>query len=91
MKKDLLTGHLLSEWATKRSRCAEYTCGEQWVDLGPVDVIVVRAEAVKQDFMATVSDFPPNDSVKSRIDTAASMASSVSIFTKTIRTYLTMF
>ena len=64
----MLTGHLLSEWATKRLRCAEYMCGERWVDLGPVDVIIVRAEAMKQDFMAShvrTVDFPPNDSVKS--------------------------
>ena len=56
MKKDLLTGHLLSEWATKRSRCAEYTCGEQWVDLGPVNIIIVRTEAKKQDFTASHRD-----------------------------------
>ena len=30
---------------TKRSRGAEYTCGRRWVDLGPIDVINVRAEA----------------------------------------------
>ena len=48
VKKDLLTGHLLSEWATKRLRGAEYMCGEQWVDLGPVNVIIVRAEAIRQ-------------------------------------------
>ena len=35
----------------KRLRGAEYTCGEQWVDLGPVNVMIVRAEAMKQDFM----------------------------------------
>ena len=35
--------------------------------------MIVRAEAMKQDFMAPF-DFPPNDSVKSRFDTAASMA-----------------
>ena len=34
VKRDLLTGHLLSEWATKRLRGAEYTCGGQRVDLG---------------------------------------------------------
>ena len=44
----MLTGHLLSERATKRSRGAEYTCGGQWADLGPIDVIIVRAEAMKQ-------------------------------------------
>ena len=27
---------------------AEYTCGGPWVDLGPVDLIIVRAEAMKQ-------------------------------------------
>ena len=50
MKKDLLTGYLLSEWATKRLRGAdhEYTCGRQWADLGPIDIIIVRAEAMKQ-------------------------------------------
>ena len=48
LKKDLLTGHFLSEWATKDLRGAEYACGGPWVDLGPVDVIIVRAEAVKQ-------------------------------------------
>ena len=47
-KNDLLTGHLLSEWTTKHLRGAEYTCGGQWVDLGPVDVIFVRAGAMKQ-------------------------------------------
>ena len=57
----MLTGHLLSEWATKRLRCAEYMCGERWVDLGPVDVIIVRAEAMKQDFMA--SHLPPSTSL----------------------------
>ena len=44
----MLTGHLLLEWATKRSRGAEYTCGRQWADLGPIDVIIIRAEAMKQ-------------------------------------------
>ena len=34
VKRDLLTGHLLSEWATKHLRGAEYTCGGQRVDLG---------------------------------------------------------
>ena len=29
-------------------RGAEYTCGGQWVDPEPVDVIIVRAEAMKQ-------------------------------------------
>ena len=48
MKKDLLMGHLLSEWVTKRSRGTEYTCGRQWADLGPIDVIIVRAEDTKQ-------------------------------------------
>ena len=48
MKKDLLAGYLLSEWATKRLRGAEYTCGRQWADLGPIDVIIVHAEAMKQ-------------------------------------------
>ena len=56
MKKDLLTGHLLSEWATKCLRYAEYTCGEQWVDLGPVNIIIVCAEAMKQDFTASHRD-----------------------------------
>ena len=48
LKKDLLTGYLLSEWVTKHLRGAEYTCGGPRVDLGPVDVIFVRAEAMKQ-------------------------------------------
>ena len=48
LKRDLLTGCLLSEWATKHLRGAEYVCGGQWVDLGPVDVIIVRTEAMKQ-------------------------------------------
>ena len=56
MKKDLLTGHLLLEWAMKRSRCAEYTCGEQWVNLGPVNIIIVHAEAMKQDFTVSHHD-----------------------------------
>ena len=64
MKKDLLTGHLLSEWTTKHLRGAEYTRGGPWVDLGPVDAIIVRAEATKQVSGNTVNDFPPNDSVK---------------------------
>ena len=48
VKKDLLTGYLLSEWATKHLRGAKYTCRGQSVDLGPVDFIIVRAEAMKQ-------------------------------------------
>ena len=47
-EKGLANGYLLSEWTTKHLRGAEYTCGEQWVDIGPVDVIFVRAEAMKQ-------------------------------------------
>ena len=43
MKKDLLVRHLLSEWATKRLRGAEYACGGQWFDLEQVDVINVHA------------------------------------------------
>ena len=66
MKKDLLTGHLLSEWATKRLWGGEYTCGKQWVDLEPVDVTIVHTEAVKQVSRIATSDFlPQNDSVKS--------------------------
>ena len=34
LKKDLLIGHLLSEWATKRLRGTKYTCSGQRVDLG---------------------------------------------------------
>ena len=47
-EKGLANGYLLSEWTTKHLRGAEYTCGRPWVDLGPVDVIIVRAEAMKQ-------------------------------------------
>ena len=48
MKKNLLKGYLLSEWETKRLRGAEYTCGRQWADLGSINIIIVRAEAMKQ-------------------------------------------
>ena len=48
----------------------------EWVHLGPVNVTVVHAEAMKQDLMATSSpSTPPNDSVKWRVDTAVSTAS----------------
>ena len=47
-EKGLANGYLLSEWTTKHLRGADYTCGRPWVDLGPVDVIIVRAEAMKQ-------------------------------------------
>ena len=68
VKKDLLTGYLLSEWATKRLRGAEYTCGRQWADLGPIDIIIVRAEAMKQvGFPVRWHLLPPNDSVSGEI------------------------
>ena len=52
----LLTGHLLSEWATKCSRGAEYTCGTSVVgDLGLIDVTIVRAEAMKQSTFSEVT------------------------------------
>ena len=41
VKKELLTRHLLSEWATKRTGGAEYTCGRQWVNLEQVNVIIM--------------------------------------------------
>ena len=65
MKKDLLTGYLLSEWETKRLRGAEYTCGRQWADLEPIDIIIVRAEAMKQVGFPVL--LPPNDSVSGEV------------------------
>ena len=48
IKKDLLKGYLLLEWAMKHLRGAEYTCGRQWANLGLINIIIVRAEAMKQ-------------------------------------------
>ena len=64
-EKGLANGIHFIGMGMKRLRGAEYTCGRQWADLGPIDIIIVRAEAMKQVGFPVL--LPPNDSVSGEI------------------------
>ena len=64
-EKGLANGIHFIGMGMKRLRGAEYTCGRQWADLEPIDIIIVRAEAMKQVGFPVL--LPPNDSVSGEV------------------------